>query len=207
MNIELEAFARDLQKAIISSLRNFTKQHPDETPYAYALILGQVGNYLGCAIATEEGLRRIAIQYEEEGYRCKAHSWENVDTVEELQKWLRWEHPDNGWYYEDLPPECNIASALKVLLTSNGLGEEAERLEEFCTNVMSLLSQSSAWQQLQGKKQIIAGVYADDDPRDFLRTATRCNPFQIVKRLWQEVWESEELESKIIPPPPPVKKG
>jgi hypothetical protein len=41
------------------------------------------------------------------------------------------------------------------------------------------------------------GVIAGNDPRDFLRTATRANSFGVVQQLRTEYWRGEELAQKI----------
>lgn len=61
----LADFASQLKHAVVASV----KAVGVETPYAYALVLGQVGNWLGYAVATEEGLRRVAQRYHDLGYR------------------------------------------------------------------------------------------------------------------------------------------
>ena len=40
---------------------------------------------------------------------------------------------------------------------------------------------------------VIVGLTYGDDPRVFLRTATRSNPYRTVLRLWDEHWQSEEM--------------
>ena len=56
-------FSGLLRDAIPGAWDEFIEQHATETPYAFAFIGGQCGNYIGYAVATEEGLRRTANKY------------------------------------------------------------------------------------------------------------------------------------------------
>ena len=61
-------FALVIREPIFVGIRDFRSLRPDESIYAFALMLGQRGNYLGFAVATEEGLCRVAAQYVTRGY-------------------------------------------------------------------------------------------------------------------------------------------
>lgn len=74
------------------------------------------------------------------------------------------------------------------------------QLEEFCTDVLTSLQTNVEWQRLQATKTIVAGVTWGVDPRDFLRTATRCNSFTVVQQLWAEYLCVEEHERRIVRP-------
>lgn len=193
-------FEQRLRDGILLAIREFCSQHPGETPYGFALILGQCGSYLGCAIATEEGLSRIADQYVERGYRYEGFDWQEVAHAKELAVWLRWAHPDDGWYYEDFPSQLGITDQLKDLVLQNAFGDQAGQLEAFCTDVLTSLQTDVDWQQLVQRRPIIVGVYEGNDPRNFLRTATRCNPYAIVRQLWQEQSLADESSSRIKSP-------
>lgn len=93
-----------------------------------------------------------------------------------------------------------IAATLSQLGTDGAFGDEAEQLEEFYTDVLASLPTNLEWQQIQNSKPLVVGVTYGEDPRDFLRTATRCNPFNIVRELWAEIWRAEEHESRITAP-------
>ncbi|HEX7447765.1 MAG TPA: DUF4303 domain-containing protein [Pirellulales bacterium] len=191
-------FARCLADAIISAVREFRMCHPSESPYAFAIICDQRARDLSFAIATEQALRQTAAKYDELGYRYQGFAWQQVDNTEELAVWLRWANPDDGWIYGDFPPR--IAATLSQLGTDGAFGDEAEQLEEFYTDVLVSLATNLEWQQIQNSKPLVVGVTYGEDPRDFLRTATRCNPFNIVRELWAEMWRAEEHESRITAP-------
>jgi hypothetical protein len=189
-------FARVLQRAVVGAFIDFRKQVPDEVPYAFTLILGQAGNYLGYAVATEQGLRRVASRYAALGYRYQGWEWEEFDNIEQLSKWLHWGNPDDGWYYGDFPDRFEVSVALAALVESRAFGEEADQLEEFCTDVMGCLQTDAEWLAVKIDR-LVVGVTYGCDPRDFLRTATRANEFNAVSQLWQEFCLGEDLSSRI----------
>jgi hypothetical protein len=194
---ELAAFAHDLEQAILGAWTEFRRENPAETPYGLALIGGQVGNYLGCAVATEEGLRRIAAEYDQHGYRYFGNECERFDNLEKLAVWLRWANPDDGWFYRDFPERFQIQNKLRQAVKSGELGKNAEGLEEFCTDVLAALEKSPGWRDQVGLGKVVSGFTYGEDPRDFIRTATRANAYPTVLRLWEERWQAEELDGRI----------
>jgi len=187
-------FAQHLGVAVVSAIQGFRAQHPAEVPYGFAIIFGQFGDYLGYAIATEQALQRIAAKYDAQGYRYEGFTWQTIDNCKELAIWLRWANPDDGWHYGDFP---DIADELRELVSSKEFGEQAMQLEEFCTDVLASLQTNSDWEYVQRDTPLICGVTEGVDPRDFLRTASRCNPFTMVRRLWAEKHEADERNSRI----------
>jgi hypothetical protein len=195
------AFAAELCREVVADLRKFQETHPDETPYGYALIGGQPGSpYLGSAIATEEGLRRVAAKYVAAGYRYKGFREEKPATAGELAGWLRWANPDDGWYYWGLPDHKTVQRALVALIDAGGLGEDGDEFEEFCTEVLGSLQTVPEWREAMGRGLVVVGFTYGSDPRDFLRTATRVNPYPIVRRLWREQWAADELAPRLKAP-------
>jgi len=197
--ITREQFAQCLQQAVVGAFQEFRDTNPFESPYAFAIILGQVGNYLGYASATEEGLRRTALEYQRLGYRYQSWAHEECDQLEKLAAWLRWANPDDGWRYGEFPSRFQVQPGLHALVAAAAFGEDATQLEEFCTEVLSSVTADPRWQALQQdqSRSVIVGVTAGEDPRDFLRTATRCNPYSVVEQLWAEHWQGDEFSSRI----------
>ena len=195
--MDRSAFAGLLRNAVVEALAEFRRAVTDESPYAFAIILGQCGQYLGYAVATEEGLRRVAAEYDLKGYRYRGSEWENFDNQERVAAWLRWSNPDDGWHYGDFAEALGIADGLTNLVRGGAFGEDAERLEEFCTEVLAALRSDPAWSAISLTPRVITGVTSGEDPRDFLRTATRTNDFETVRQLWAEHWLCEELSSRI----------
>lgn len=118
----LQQFQAHLREAIYAARIEFSAGHPDETIYAMAIMLGQGGNYLGLAFATEQGLQRTAAHYYQIGYRYECSSWEEMPEsyhVSKLTASMRWSHPDDGWYYEDFPERYEVASILEKLVSDN----------------------------------------------------------------------------------------
>lgn len=200
MASDRETFARTLQRAVVEALEDFRRRNPEETPYAFALVLGQAGNWLGNSVATEQGLRRVAADYYAKGYRYQGHAWEAFDDLERLSAWLRWANPDDGWLLGEFPDSSGVAGALTFLVESGAFGEDAEELEEFCTEILTSLQGDAGWLSVTTAARMIVGVTYGADPRDYLRTATRANSFDAVRRLWSEQWLCETLSARIQPP-------
>lgn len=198
--MENSGFAERLRQAIIAAMRTFHEEHKDETPYAFAIVLGQVGGYLGFAIPTEEGLQKVAAEYKRMGYHYQPFEWEVDDQLDRLATWLRWANPDDGWNYGDFAERFHVAEHLKALVDSGAFGEDAADLEEFCTDVLASLQTDDDWQKLQANSPVIVGLTYGDDPSVFLRTATRSNPYHMVLRLWDEHWQSEEMSRGVKAP-------
>ena len=81
------ALTQYLRDAIVTAVRAFRRERPGEQPYAFALVGGQAGNYIGFAIATEEGLGETAKRYVEWGdiSAMKVGDWEEVDHAREVR--------------------------------------------------------------------------------------------------------------------------
>jgi hypothetical protein len=181
-------------QAILAGWAEFVSNHKDDTAYAFALIGGQCANYLGFAIATEQGLLAVAAKYESAGYRYRAEDWQQVDNIEKLAAWLRWANPDDGWFYSDFPEHFLVQAKLDQLSAHGLLGDDD--LEELCTEILASLQNSSAWREATNGSVIVGFTYGED-PRDFLRTATRCNPYPLVMQIWTESHIADELALRI----------
>jgi hypothetical protein len=191
--MERDIFALSLRQAILASWTEFLVQHANETAYALALIPGQMGHSLGYAIATEERLLRVAEKYQAEGWRYDAAEWEIFEDRQKIAEWLRWANPDDGWHFGDFPDHFEIPETLDALVEDGAFGEDVHDLEEFCTHVLAQLRSDIP-------ADMILGVTWGEDPRDFLRTATRINGYSNVTELWQAMSISQALEGRIIPP-------
>jgi hypothetical protein len=193
-------FADTLREAILAAFGEFRQRNPSETPYAFALVGGSGGDRLRYAVATEQALLRVASEYDRRGYRYQAHDWEQFDNRAKLATWLRWANPDDGWVYGDFPERFGVLAALRGLLDAGQFGEEGEGIEELCTVVLDSLYSVSGWGErtgLTGGGPVVVGFTYGEDPRDFLRTATRANPYHLVRRLWVESWQAEEMGTRI----------
>ncbi|WZO97713.1 DUF4303 domain-containing protein [Isosphaeraceae bacterium EP7] len=182
-----------LRAAIVHVLRDYRRQNPTETPYAFALIMGQAGAPI-YAVATEQGLRRTASKYHELGYRYRGNDGEEFDPRQKLAAWLRWANPDDGWDYGEFPGQFPIQPLLGPLLEGDEFGQDAEGLEEYFTDVLATLRGTSELDSLT------VGVTYGADPRDFVRTATKANTDDTVRRLLSEVSLANEVESRIKSP-------
>jgi hypothetical protein len=198
--LDRSTFSLALRRAIAGALAEFRRQAPDETPYAFAIIMGQCSDYLGYAVATEEGLHRLAQKYAVAGYRYRGPEWEDSDDRDRLAEWLRWANPDDGWCYGDFADDFGISGGLAHLVGSGAFGEDAEELEEFCTEVLSALRSDPIWLEIAAGVRIVVGVTSGEDPRDFLRTATRANDYRVVLQLWAEFARGDALDSRIAAP-------
>jgi hypothetical protein len=161
---------------------------------------GQGSDYLIYALATEEGLRRVAAEYDRLGYRYQGEDWEEFDNREKLALWLRWANPDDGWHFGDFPKRFRVQPQLEELVRSGGLGDNGKDFEEFCTEVLASLQGLPAWREQTAGGPVVVGFTYGEDPRDFLRTATRANPYPLVRRMWEEQRQADELNQRIKPP-------
>jgi hypothetical protein len=172
------------------------RQRSADRPYALALVSGQCVEYLGYAIATEAGLRKVAAHYVARGYRYLGWEHERYDNQEKLATWLRWANPDDGWEYGDFPEVLGVKETLKRLVDSGTLTGDDADFEGFCTDMLASLLQVSKWQPWAN--QVFVGFTYGSDPRDFLRTATRANPYPLVLKLWAEYWKGEDISPRIL---------
>jgi hypothetical protein len=189
--MDRSTFAEVLKRAVIAGWREFRERHADETPYALALVGSAGSGWLGYAVATEERLQRIAADYEGRGYRYQGWDWEDFDNRERLAAWLRWSNPDDGWRLNEFSERFEVASGLNDLLKTGALGEDGEDLEEFCTDALASICHAPEW------RGVVVGFTYGEDPRDYLRTATRVNRYRTVLRLWREFRRAEELGTRI----------
>jgi hypothetical protein len=193
-------FAETLQRAIVAGWREFRAQYQGESPYALALIPGQCASCLFFAIATEEGLSAVANDYVRKGYRYQAHDWEHDRIEDELAKWLRWANPDDGWRFREFPEEFRIQQSLAQLVSAGCWGEDAVNFDEFCVDVLASLRGSREWIEVVGEFNVVLGFTQGEDPRDFLCTATRINPFGEVRKLWAEYNAAKQIATLVSPP-------
>jgi hypothetical protein len=194
------SFADTLRQAILAGFDEFCCRHPSEDPYAFALVGDPTGDYLGYAVATEQGLLRVASDYERRGYRYQGYDGEQFDNREKLMVWLRWANPDDGWTYGEFPERFDVQRAILQLFESGEIGGGGEEFEELCTEILSslqdLLSRGHP-SASNSERSIVIGFTYGTDPRDFLLTATRANPYPLVRRLWAEAWKAEEISPRI----------
>lgn len=193
----MDGFSITLNDSVIASFSRFVREHPTERPYGLAIITGQSCNYLGFAVATEEGLARAAKEYAECGYCYDAHEWEDYDLEEKLRIWLRWANPDDGWYYEDF----NDPDALQPFLNRFRDHDDCnELLESRCIDAFRVLVCGREWRELTSCSGTIIGLTEGEDPDDFLRTSTMINEYAVVKQLWMEYWQAREIDGRIQRP-------
>ena len=190
----MDDFTNTLNQAVMVSFSRFIQDHWQERPYGLAIITGQMCNYLGFAVATEEGLARTAHKYADLGYRYRAWEWENYDLEEKLRIWLRWANPDDGWYYEDFNTPSDLQPFLDRLCDQEQCDE---LLESMCVDALRVLVRGAQWRELVSPFGTIIGVTAGEDPDDFLRTSTMINEYSIVKQLWGEYRQVRELDPRI----------
>ena len=74
-----------LTHAIIEGYRKFDAGNPEYQAYGLAVVRNAVGTSFHVAIATEQGLEKIAASYD---YGL---------SEDEKKTWLRWANPDDGW--------------------------------------------------------------------------------------------------------------
>lgn len=131
-----QAFAISLKRAIVKSFADFRSMIPRETPYALAIIIGQSAERLGIAIATEEGLIRVAEQYAARVYCDRGHRWLELDNLELLCSWLRWANPDDGWFSVEFGSAHEISDSLSVMVRGGEFAADPDGFEEFCIEAL-----------------------------------------------------------------------
>jgi hypothetical protein len=192
--------AQHLRDAVVAAIRAFRRERPSEHPYGFALVGGQAGDYVGFAIATEEGLRETAKRYARLGYRCDGPASEAAEDIERLSVWLRWANPDDGWRYGDFDDSEALCRSLRLLFAPTHKGGS---LEAFCTDeVLRPLGRDADWGHDPLSRSLIVGFTYGADPRDFLRSATRANPYPRVIELWSQFRQAEEVERRVKRHPP-----
>jgi hypothetical protein len=182
---------------LIIAMHDFRNDRSRETPYAFALIGGQSRDYVGYAVATEEGLRRVTESYFAMGYRSGDAGDSDIDMddqYQDLAAWVRWANPDDGWYQHPLPGSGELGALMRTLVFADGFDDNGYSFEEFSVDVIARLQAEPTWRAAVGTGKVVLGFTYGEDPRDFLRSATRVNPYPIVRRLWSEVWRGESLD-------------
>jgi hypothetical protein len=99
----------------------------------------------------------------------------------------------------ELSERFGVPAAMRQLLDAGEFGEDGEGFEEFCTGVLAPLNDLLGWRELTRLTgaPVVVGFTYGEDPRDFLRTVTRANPYPLVRRLWGEYWQADEFNPKI----------
>src|SRR5262249_18466183 len=146
---------------------------------------------------TEQGLLRVALEYDRRGYRYQAHDWEQFDNREKLATWLRWANPDDGWEYGELPERFGVQAKLRDVVHSEEVGQAGAGVERVCASGVASLNDLPDWRELTGGGSVVLGITYGEDPRNFLRTATRANPYPLVQRLWAEYWYADAINPRI----------
>lgn len=193
-----DEIAETLRSGIVAAMERFRQEIRGEVPYAFALIAGTEGLHC-CAVATEQGLIRHAVGYHRRGYSV-VDAEDDAEHVDLLAEWLRWSDPDEGWYLNSLDERFDIERQVNDLINQEKDGDEPLDLEEFCTEVLASLHEIDAWSDAVGRNVVVGFTSDQTDPRHFLRTATRCNPYPVVKQLWSEYAEASELAYRVESP-------
>jgi hypothetical protein len=102
------------------------------------------------------GLLRVASQYAAKGCRYQGREWEGFDNLNlgRPATWLRWATPDDAWHYGDFPERFAVAPPLASFIESGAFGEDAEELEEFCTQVLARLQSDAGWLAVVGANRV-----------------------------------------------------
>lgn len=194
----LAAFRDRLHAACLQALNDYRREQPAETIYAFALLAGQGGNYLGYQLMTEDLLKNVASEYYENGYRHERAK--DDEQLQRLCEWMRWQNPDDDWYSDDFDESFALDKDFqKLVYRQKAFGEDAENLVEFCCDdVMATLHDNPAWRAQPELHSIILGVVSDE--AEFFTCCVRCNPFRLATQLFDEKFLSEELDRSISQP-------
>lgn len=191
-------FSRLLQRSILAALKEFQDENPDESIYAVGIQADTEEFEVVCYLTTEEVLQEVAEQYYDEGYRY-AGGIEREMTVKWLALWLRW------YGLATLPSDVNLPYGVKIdrgfmtLLDAGEFGPDHDGVEPYLVEVLAKLAASKPWREL-ADRDIVVGLLDFEDPRVFLRTATRINDYTLVRRLWAEYEAGEAVDQDLDSP-------
>ncbi|MCM8540944.1 MAG: DUF4303 domain-containing protein [Lentisphaeraceae bacterium] len=174
---------KNIEQTIISeakqAINKFKQSFPSEKVYGFALVPSSLGNYVVCAIATEERLTKTA-----EGY-------DYPFTLEKKKAWLKWANPDDGWYQDTFDDFKASSKLLETAIETGQLEEYDERVSSIMVNVLKVLKE---------EKVLESAIYSlthAEDPQEFIYWAKQINP-ELAKSLAKDYEVSQEIEDEIF---------
>ena len=178
-----EASLKHIVDAIADATRNainaFGDSHGVESIYAIALIPSSLGEYVHCAIATEE---RLA---------ARAKTYKNNLDPNSKRLWLRWANPDDGWFQDTHQHFDTACELLSAAIRDGTLSEFDKRIPEMMCDALRIIAESD---DANGRTY---SVTHGEDPQEFVYWASRINDDERMKQLQLEFAASQEAEDKI----------
>lgn len=167
-----------VEKGLKDAVHAYRAQHPDHDIYAIALVPSSLGDWVHGAIATEQGLDKVAESYARDGV-----------PKDVCRNWLRWANPDDGWHQDTASHFEEASKALTAAM-------EAELLEEFDERISQILIQTLKNLAGQWGEDLILGLTHGEDPQEYIYWAEQVNAPEHFKKMSAEFKAARELEER-----------
>lgn len=181
-----------LEIAVRAVFKRFSSEHFSDEMYAFALVAPPQGDYVFCAIATEQTLDHVAQQYAAAGYMAISE-----DTYTLLRQELRWSNPDDGWYRYSFPEDGAFLNELAQAFASRHIELFDGTMEAVCIAVLKQLDLQGVFGVNKAREAIVISFTYGEDPSDFVRFAEELNPPSVIKRLKIEIAKGNAASPKI----------
>lgn len=197
-----ELFGRILE-ALASGVHEFLAEFraawPGETMYSLLFELPCEGTHAHAAVATEEGLARIAEKYASKGYRIS-----DGETLTALRIWLRWAGPEDGWFQGN-ETHCfdRVSNLLDEAFAAKYMEMFDGQLNDLALATLRDLDVRGVFGSTAERERIVLGmcyIGGDNSDEEFLEWAERVNPPAVIERLRREMDESRAMAERIPSP-------
>jgi hypothetical protein len=197
-----KVFAR-IQDALATGaqafLGNFRSTLPGETMYSFLFELPCEGTHAHAAVATEEGLIRVAEKYAGWGYRAK-----DGDTAVALRTWLRWAGPEDGWFQGgDMDCFVTVSDAVDEAVAAGHMEPFDGQLNTLALAALRAMDARGVFGVGIERDMVVLGmcyIGGDNSDEEFLGWAEEVNPPAVMSRLRREIKESRATDERIARP-------
>lgn len=194
--ISRESLFAGIKAAIAKGTREFLTAFRSawsgESMYAFLYEVNCEGDFIHGAVATEEGLARVAGMYESKGYRAKTG-----DTATQLKQWLRWAGPEDGWYqgtdlhcFDDAMRLIDQAMAAELMKQYDGT------LNELALQTLSALRSTGVFDSTTVLGLCYIG--GDNSDEETLEWAEQVNSTPVMDVLRREMLVSRSTSDQIL---------
>jgi hypothetical protein len=197
-----ELFAR-IMEALAAGVHEFLAEFraawPREAMYSFLFELPCEGTHAHAAVATEEGLTRVAEKYASKGYGIS-----DAETLTALRTWLRWAGPEDGWF-QGSETHCfdRVSSLLDEAFAAKYMEMFDGQLNDLALATLGDLDVRWVFGSAAERERIVLGmcyIGGDNSDEEFLEWAERVNPPAVIERLRHEIDESRAMGERIASP-------